>query len=114
MRARGAPTRTASQMALRWPSADHEHSYCRRGEEPAFETDRLRFDGRGDCHYPPRPAGRRAEAGAACGGADCRSRHRWLRARRVRGTMPKTDARKLVSEMRYDGEKSAFISVAIP
>jgi antitoxin (DNA-binding transcriptional repressor) of toxin-antitoxin stability system len=29
----------------------------------------------------------------------------WLRARRVRGTMPKTDARKLVSEMRYDGEK---------
>src|SRR5580704_7044471 len=47
---------------LRWPdgyaklSSDHEHSYCRRGEEPALETDRPRFEGRGDCHHPPRPA----------------------------------------------------------
>jgi prevent-host-death family protein len=29
----------------------------------------------------------------------------WLRARRVGGTMPKTDAGTLVSEMRDEGEK---------
>jgi antitoxin (DNA-binding transcriptional repressor) of toxin-antitoxin stability system len=92
-------------MALRWASSDHEHSYCRRGEEPAFETDRLRFEGGGIVITrrgqpvvelkPARPVPRPiAEADIE-----------WLRARRVRGTMPKTDARKLVSEMRYDGEK---------
>ena len=96
---------------LRWPdgyaklSSDHEHSYCRRGEEPALETDRPRFEGRGDCHHPPRPAVVELKPVRPVPRPIAEADIEWLRARRVGKTMPQTDVGTLVSEMRDEGER---------
>jgi antitoxin (DNA-binding transcriptional repressor) of toxin-antitoxin stability system len=86
-------------------SFGHEHSYCRRGEEPALELIDRALKGEGVVITrrgqpvvelkPVRPVPRPiAEADIE-----------WLRARRVGRTMPETDAGTLVSEMRDEAER---------